>query len=144
MKRTRPGEVSPKSLHYDPERARVSPHLTFHLGSIIGVCLRRHHEAVPIDPQVTGVEREVHLGWQQEQESPSSCDDLRILTLSHQAALSSRYPSFQPTTPNWKWGEVRSVLVSSQVWDLSRERKRGLGNPGLARWLSTRSACCSA
>lgn len=75
--RTRPGEVGPKSPHYDPGKARVSPHLTFHLGSVIGVCLRRHHEAVSINPQVTGVKRELHLGWQQEQEGPSLCDDLR-------------------------------------------------------------------
>lgn len=45
-----------------PGKARVNCHLTFHLGSVIGVRLRRHHKAVSIDPQITGVEGKVHLG----------------------------------------------------------------------------------
>ena len=43
----------------------VSRYLAFHLGAIVGVRLRGHHEAVSVDPQITGVEGKAHLGWRE-------------------------------------------------------------------------------
>lgn len=46
-------------------KAGTSRYLAFHLGAVVGVCLRGHREAVSVDPQIAGVEGKVHLGWRE-------------------------------------------------------------------------------
>lgn len=48
-------------------------HLAFNFGSIVGVGFRGHHEAVAVNPHVTGMEGEMDLCWGHRQEHLGPC-----------------------------------------------------------------------